>query len=215
MPRRPVVFSAVSLGSHYVQTVLTNILCRPYYFDSGAQGLIFLSPLLGSLVGTYLCGPLADRTATWFTIRNKGVREPEMRLPTCIIAALLTFLGALLSGLTYHYKTHWAGPTVGFGVLSAGAQMGATLAISYSLDCHKEFSAEIMVTISCLKSGAAWIWTWCINNWVSSAGLLTVFMTLAAINVGIYMLAFIFHLYGKKIRIYLQKKDFLRTSIEK
>ena len=61
-----------------------------------------------------------------------------MRLPTCIIAAVLTFLGALLSGLTYHYKTHWAGPIVGFGVLSAGAQMGATLAISYALDCHKE-----------------------------------------------------------------------------
>lgn len=137
-----------------------------------------------------------------------------MRLPTCIIAAVLTFLGAVLSGLTYHHKTHWAGPIAGFGVLSAGAQMGATLAISYSLDCHKEFSAEIMVTISCLKSGVAWIWTWCINNWVLSAGPLTVFMTLAAINLVIYMLAFIFHFYGKKIRIYLQNNDFLRTYTE-
>ncbi|OKL60813.1 hypothetical protein UA08_03913 [Talaromyces atroroseus] len=183
----------------------------PYSFNSGAQGLIFLSPLLGSLVGTYLCGPLADRTATWFTVHNQGIREPEMRLPTCIIAAIFTFLGALISGLTYHYKTHWIGPIVGFGVLSAGAQMGATLAISYSLDCHKEFSAEIMVTISCLKSGVAWIWTWCINNWVSSSGLLQVFMILASINMGVYMLAFVFHIYGKKIRIWLHKKDFLHS----
>jgi hypothetical protein len=61
-----------------------------------------------------------------------------MRLPTCIIAALLTFLGALMAGLTYSFKTQWAGPIIGLGVLSAGAQMGATLAISYSLDCHKE-----------------------------------------------------------------------------
>jgi hypothetical protein len=61
-----------------------------------------------------------------------------MRLPTCILAALLTFLGALLSGLTYHYQMHWSGPIVGFGVLSAGAQMGATLSMSYSLDCHIE-----------------------------------------------------------------------------
>lgn len=89
-------------------------------------------------MGTYLCGSFADRTATWFTARNNGVREPEMRLPTCIIAAFLTFMGALISSLTYNFKTHWAGPIVGFGVLSAGAQMGATLAISYSLDCHKE-----------------------------------------------------------------------------
>lgn len=89
-------------------------------------------------MGTYLCGPLADQVATFFTTRNHGIREPEMRLPTCIVAAVLTFLGALLAGLTYHYRTHWSGPIVGFGLLSAGAQMGATLAISYAVDCHLE-----------------------------------------------------------------------------
>lgn len=89
-------------------------------------------------MGTYLCGPIADQVATFFTTHNHGIREPEMRLPTCIAAAVLTFLGALLAGLTYHYKTHWSGPIVGFGLLSAGAQMGATLAISYAIDCHLE-----------------------------------------------------------------------------
>jgi hypothetical protein len=76
--------------------------------------------------------------ATYFTIRNDGIREPEMRLPTCIVAAALTMIGAVISGVTYHYKTHWSGPIVGFAVLSAGAQMGATLSMSYALDCHKE-----------------------------------------------------------------------------
>jgi len=110
----------------------------PYNFDSAAQGLIFLSPLIGSLFGTYLCGPLADMVANFYTKRNAGIREPEMRLPTCAIAAVFVFLGALMAGLTYHYKTHWAGPIVGFGILSVGGQMGATLAMSYSLDCHRE-----------------------------------------------------------------------------
>ena len=63
-----------------------------------------------------------------------------MRLPACIIAVGLTFFGALIASLTYRAKTHWAGPIVGFGVLSAGAQMGATLAMAYSLDCHKAVS---------------------------------------------------------------------------
>lgn len=112
--------------------------CRPYAFSPSAQGLVFLSPLVGSLVGTYLCGPVADRIALHYTKRNDGIREPEMRLPTCIIAAVITFVGAVITGVTYHQKTHWLGPVIGYGILSAGAQMGATLAMTYSLDCHKE-----------------------------------------------------------------------------
>ena len=110
----------------------------PYSFNSSSQGLVFLSPLIGSLVGTYLCGPLADTVANYFTRRNHGIREPEMRLPMCAVAAVLTFLGALMAGLCLKYQTHWAGPVVGFGVLSAGGQMGATLGMNYALDCHKE-----------------------------------------------------------------------------
>ena len=81
---------------------------------------------------------LADNIANWATKKNRGIREPEMRLPACAIAVVLTFFGALIASLTYQAHTHWAGPIVGFGVLSAGAQMGATLAMAYSLDCHKE-----------------------------------------------------------------------------
>ncbi|KAJ5548470.1 hypothetical protein N7513_005704 [Penicillium frequentans] len=210
-----VLWSSLIYGMSLSWNVILGIIVAqlfsplPYNFTSGSQGLVFLSPLVGSLLGTYLCGPLADRTATWFTARNNGVREPEMRLPTCIMAAFLTFLGALISGLTYNFKTHWAGPIVGFGVLSAGAQMGATLAISYSLDCHKELSAEIMVTISCLKSLVAWIWTWCINDWLSASGILTVFMVIATVNVLVYGTTIIFHFYGKSIRIWIHKSNFM------
>jgi MFS family permease len=101
---------------------------------------MFISPFIGSLIGTYLCGSLADTVANWYTRKNHGVREPEMRLPTCIIAAVLTFLGALMSSLSYQHKTHWAVPIVGFGILSVGGQMGASLAMAYSIDCHKEVS---------------------------------------------------------------------------
>ena len=125
------------------------MLTRPYNFSSGDQGLVFLAPFVGSLIGTYLCGPLADKIATWATKRNHGIREPEMRLPACIIAVVLTFFGALIASLTYRAQTHWAGPIVGFGVLGAGAQMGATLAMAYSLDSHKAVSSSRQIpTIS-------------------------------------------------------------------
>ncbi|KAK0111367.1 hypothetical protein ONS95_001729 [Cadophora gregata] len=184
----------------------------PYLFNSGAQGLVFISPFIGSLVGTYLCGPLADNIANWATKKNRGIREPEMRLPACLIAVILTFFGALVASLTYNAHTHWAGPIVGFGILSAGAQMGATLAMAYSLDCHKDLSGELMVTISCLKSLIAWIWTWFINDWITSAGVVVVFMTIASINVGVYLTTIIFYFYGKSFRMWIHSANLMKKA---
>ncbi|OJJ33646.1 hypothetical protein ASPWEDRAFT_114016 [Aspergillus wentii DTO 134E9] len=112
----------------------------PYGFNSNGQGLFFLSPFAGSLVGVYFSGPVGDWIANVFTRRNHGIREPEMRLPTCLLAAFFTFFGALWFGLSYEAKTSWPVPVVGAGVLSVGSQMGTTLGMNYALDCHKEVS---------------------------------------------------------------------------
>ena len=134
-----------------------------------------------------------------------------MRLPTCIIAAFLTFFGALISGLCFHYQTHWIGPIFGYGVLSTGGQMGATLAMSYSLDCHRELSVELMVTVASLKSAYAWIWTWVMNEFLARDGPLKALMTVAAINMGIYLTTFGLYFWGKPIRVWLHKKDLLKA----
>ena len=110
----------------------------PYNFDSDAQGLFFLSPFVGSLFGVYFSGPCGDWIANFFTKRNHGIREPEMRLPTCLVAAFFTFFGALWFALAYQHQMHWAMPVVGAGILSVCCQIGNTLFMTYALDCHKE-----------------------------------------------------------------------------
>lgn len=110
----------------------------PYGFNSNAQGLFFLSPFVGSLFGVYFSGPVSDWVANFLTKRNRGIREPEMRLPICFVAAFFTFFGALWFGLSYEHQMHWAMPVVGAGILSVGGQMGATLGMNYALDCHQE-----------------------------------------------------------------------------
>ncbi|CAI7596690.1 unnamed protein product [Penicillium palitans] len=184
----------------------------PYEFNSSSQGLFFLSPFIGSLFGVLFSGPGGDWIATFFTKRNNGVREPEMRLPTCLLAAFFTFFGALWFGVSYEHQMHWAMPVVGAGILSIGSQMGTTLGMNYALDCHKELSVEIMVTIAALKSCIAWIWTWVINDFITSSGVVSVFMTVAAINVVVYLISIPFYLKGKEIRIWLHRKDFLRAA---
>ncbi|KAF2762902.1 MFS general substrate transporter [Pseudovirgaria hyperparasitica] len=181
----------------------------PYNFDSSAQGLIFVSPLIGSLIGTYICGPLADRIANTATRRNGGIREPEMRLPTCAIAATLTFFGVLITSLTYTHQTHWIGPLFGIGVFSTGAQMGATLSMSYVLDCHRELSVELMVSVAALKSLIAWIWTWVVNDWIERDGMMVVYMSIAAINVAVYLTTIVLYIYGKRLRVWIHSRDLL------
>ncbi|KAJ9156240.1 MFS general substrate transporter [Pleurostoma richardsiae] len=187
----------------------------PYAFGSGAQGLIFLSPFIGSMVGTYLCGPLGDQIATYYTRRNNGVREPEMRLPIAAVACFLTFAGVAISGPCYYYKTHWFGPIFGFGVLSTGAQMGANLSMTYAIDCHKELAGELMITISVWKSTLAWAWSWFINDWVDLNGMMTVYFIIAAINVVVYASTVLFYYKGKSYRIWIQEKNlFARYGLE-
>lgn len=69
-----------------------------------------------------------------------------------------------------------------------------------------------MITIAALKSCIAWIWTWVINDFIDASGLLSVFMTVATINVVIYLLYLPFYLKGKEMRIWLHNKNFLQAA---
>ena len=73
--------------------------------------------------------------------------------------------------------------------------------------CFK-FSVEIMVAIAALKSTIAWIWTWVINDFIAACGVITVFMTVAAINVAIcYLLCIPFYYRGKSMRVWLHRRN--------
>jgi hypothetical protein len=75
-----------------------------------------------------------------------------------------------------------------------------------------QLSVEIMVTIAALKSCIAWIWTWVINDFITASGVISVFMTVAAINLAVYLAYIPFYLKGKDIRIWLHRKDLLRSA---
>lgn len=64
-----------------------------------------------------------------------------------------------------------------------------------------------MVTISCLKSLIAWIWTWVINDWITKDGVTVAFMTIAAVNTGAYLTTIVFYLKGKSFRIWIHEKN--------
>lgn len=69
-----------------------------------------------------------------------------------------------------------------------------------------------MVTIAALKSAIAWIWTWVINDFVTASGALSVFMTVAAINVAIYLIYIPFYYRGKQVRMWIHRANFFEAT---
>lgn len=91
-------------------------------------GLAYLGIGIGNFLGIGLVAKTSDATIIKLAKRNKGVYEPEMRLPLCVFFGLLIpisffwygkysflsniFLGTkanIGAGWTAYYKVHWIG----------------------------------------------------------------------------------------------------------
>lgn len=57
-----------------------------------------------------------------------------------------------------------------------------------------------MVTVAAIKSLVAWIWIWVITEWLTGDGVVVVFMTIASINVVVYLTTLPMSWRGKWIR---------------
>jgi hypothetical protein len=79
----------------------------PYNFSPQSVGFTNFAVFAGALFGLLTSGPFSDWIAMRQTIRNNGIREPEMRLLALIPYTLLLFLGSLIVALGYEYQWPW------------------------------------------------------------------------------------------------------------
>lgn len=200
----------IALSWHVILGVLiSQIFGVQYGFNSIEQGLVYVALAIGQVVGVLLSGPLSDKVANYFSLRNDGIREPEMRLPTISFGAILTIIGSLIYGATIHHHTHWMGPIMGLAIQSAGCQNLANIAVTYSVDCHRELSTELMVTVACIKSAIAYIFTWVSNDWMAKSGALEMYGILSAVTAALCLTTIPLYIYGKRIRQYLHDKAWM------
>jgi MFS family permease len=108
---------SVTIG--FLVAVTSNVApaySTAYGFAPYQTGLCFFSAIIGSLIGIFMGGHMSDMVADYFTKRNGGIREPEMRLPAIIISLITTPLALILYGVGIQYKLHWICPTIGLGL---------------------------------------------------------------------------------------------------
>jgi MFS family permease len=79
----------------------------PYNWSSQSIGFTNFAVLAGALIGLLTNGALSDWVSMRATRKNKGIREPEMRLPAMIPYVLIAILGNFIVAFGYQYSWDW------------------------------------------------------------------------------------------------------------
>jgi MFS family permease len=73
-----------------VGSVLAQLFTAPpYNFSVSGVGLVSVAALIGSIIGAFTTGPLADWIVKFMSRRNKGIYEPEFRLVMIVVTLVL------------------------------------------------------------------------------------------------------------------------------
>ncbi|KXX74924.1 Protein HOL1 [Madurella mycetomatis] len=171
-----------------------------YHFESWQVGLCFISAIIGSLIGIPAGGTFGDQVADWFTRRNGGIRDPEMRLPAMIPSLITAPLGLILFGVGVEHKLHWICSTIGIGFLSFAIVQGTNVALVYLIDAYRPIAGEITLTVMGFKSLFGFLLSFYTNTWVTQSGYQNAYGTMAAISAAVLLGWIPLYFWGKKIR---------------
>ena len=84
-----------------------NFAAPPYNFQSQSIGFMNFAVLAGAIIGLLTNGRLSDWIADKATKKNRGIREPEMRLPALIPYVLIMLIGNFVVAFGYQQKWDW------------------------------------------------------------------------------------------------------------
>ena len=80
---------------------------KPYHFNSQTVGFTNFASLVGAFLGLLTAGPASDIISAILTKRNKGIREPEMRLIAMVPYAVIMVLGNFIVGFGLQHSWDW------------------------------------------------------------------------------------------------------------
>ncbi|KAJ0424370.1 major facilitator superfamily domain-containing protein [Aspergillus carlsbadensis] len=178
----------------------------PYSFSVGAVGATNVASFVASLIGTIVAGPLVDGVATRLAKMNKGIFEPEFRLPIMITYLLFTATGFFAWGQSLYNLDPWPIPVIVCqGLINLGVQLGTTGVVTYVVDCHREKAGEAFATMNFIKNLFAFGLTFYVNGWIESQGVRNCFFTIGGITIGVTLLTVPMYIWGKRARSWVHR----------
>ncbi|KAH6708836.1 major facilitator superfamily domain-containing protein [Leptodontidium sp. MPI-SDFR-AT-0119] len=194
------IVMSVTIG--FLVAISSNIasaMQSAYGFKAYQAGLCYIAAILGSLLGILLGGPFSDWVADYFTRRNGGIREPEMRLPAIMLAVVASPLALLLYGFGIQNQMHWVVPTMGLFFISFAVTQGTNVSFTYCIDSYRPIAGEVTVTQLAFKSCFGFLLSFYTNVWVEK-GYGLAYGEMAAISGGCLLLWIPLFIWGRSIR---------------
>lgn len=185
----------------------------PYNFSISETGLVSLSPFILTLIGEVVSGPMNDWICIWLTNRNRGIYEPEFRLPLIIIVAILGAAGFFGFGATVHFATHWSGPVLTFGLANMSMAFASTSVFGYVIDCYPQLSEEVFVSVNA-RNLLTFGFTYFVNNWLEKDGALVMFSVLGGLFLFVCFLTLPMWVFGKRIRSRIGRTQWLQDFMK-
>ena len=185
-----------------VGLVASQIFAAPPYSlkTSSIGNLVGIAPLIGSTIAAPITGRASDYLCRWFALRNKGVFEPEFRLPLLIPFTVIIALGAFGLGAAIDHGLSTIICGVFLAILNFGIALGATVCVSYSNDVSQHRAGEALGVAMLIKSAYAFGISFAANQYYQKVGALRFFGTFASVNIGIAILGALLWVWGKRIR---------------
>ncbi|KAH7133689.1 major facilitator superfamily domain-containing protein [Dactylonectria macrodidyma] len=171
-----------------------------YGFKTYQAGLCFIASIISSLIGVFFGGHLGDFVADYFTKRNGGIREPEMRLPAMVVSMITGPLALVLYGVGIGKTLHWIVPTIGLGLLNFSIVQATNISLVYTIDAYRPVAGEVTVAQFAFKSAFGFLLSFYTNPWIAKSGYEVAFGTMAGISGAVISFWVVFYFFGKRIR---------------
>ncbi|KAI2624607.1 putative MFS transporter [Hypomontagnella submonticulosa] len=181
------------------------IVSPPYNWPVTNSGLFALA----AVVGYGLAIPFtssSDRLAAFFTRRNNGIREAEMRLGVMLPPMLIGPAGIVLYGLTAERGLHWICFFVGGAMNYWAAYFFFSFTLAYAVDSYYANTSEMLIAMNIGKQAISFGFGLKVLTWVMESGYAVVMSGIFGSVLLVNNLALIvFMIWGKRIRRFMSE----------
>lgn len=192
----PYNFSAQTIGKNSLASTISP-LTIPGFFN--------FAIVVGAIIGLVTAGPMSDYISARATRLNKGIREPEMRLPAMIPFFFTMILGNVVLAVGYQRGWPWeAIVIIGFACGGLTATSLTTIVSTYAVDSYKPVAGSLFVSITVNKN----VWGYGVSRfvtpWTMEAGYLTPILVNMALTSMFCLFGILFYFKGKTFRRWSQ-----------